>query len=195
MIPREINDLSGERAGSVGYLMPRVSVEPLDSARVPEGHGGIVGPDLVRRAFVYDPATGHFTRVEGRKLGLAGAINNLGYRLIGIVGKKYRAHRLAWLYVHGAWPTGEIDHINGIRDDNRIENLRDVSNRVNQQNRRKALKSGSTGLLGVSPTKRGFKAAISLNKASRYLGRFDTAEEAHAAYVDAKRELHEGCTL
>ena len=63
----------------------------------------------------------------------------LGYVLIGIDGKMYYAHRLAWLYVHGKWPGQVIDHINRVRNDNRICNLRDVSRAVNNANKRPIL--------------------------------------------------------
>jgi len=93
----------------------------------------------------YDPETGVFiwkprttddkswnTKFAGE---VAGSINNHGYRRIGIDGKIYMAARLAWLYVHGEWPKNEIDHINRVRDDNRMVNLRDVTSTENSNNR------------------------------------------------------------
>lgn len=158
-----------------------------------------MGSDELRKALVYDGETGHFTRLGDARTsasGFAGTINNNGYRLIRVGKHRHRAHRLAWLYVHGEWPTGEIDHLNGVRDDNRIANLRDVSNLINQQNRRSALKHGKTGLLGATTTKKGrFRAAIHTSGRCIHLGVFDTALEAHQAYVEAKRELHPGCTI
>ena len=79
----------------------------------------------------YNPETGLFTwnvynNIKNKTT--AGTFND-GYIQIKIKQKIYQAHRLAWLYVYGEWPKGQIDHINGIRDDNRIENLRDVTNR------------------------------------------------------------------
>lgn len=147
----------------------------------------------------YDPATGHFTRKVGRQGAgqgeRAGCLRFGGYIQIGIDGRKYRAHRLAWLYVTGEWPKGEIDHINGDPADNRILNLRDVPNIVNQQNRSRPMKRNVTGFLGVSAWKGRYKAAIHAAGRDRHLGTFDTPEEAHAAYVGAKRVLHEGSTL
>lgn len=107
----------------------------------------------------------------------------------------YKAHRLVWLLAHGEWPTGEIDHVNGKRDDNRIENLRVVSRSVNMQNLRAAHLDNSTGMLGVSPFKGKFRARIVLHGNSHPLGSFDTPEEAHAAYIKAKRVVHEGNVL
>lgn len=155
--------------------------------------------DGLRAELTYDPETGHFTRAcwrQGRG-GHAGTINNLGYRLIRVGGWRYRAHRLAWLYVHGAWPAGQIDHINGIRDDNRIANLRDVPDIINQQNRRNPHKGSQVPFLGVKLAKQPNRFVAGIKDAGRHvhLGVFDSPEEAHAAYLDAKRELHEGCTL
>lgn len=96
----------------------------------------------------------------------------------------------------GAWPTHEIDHINGKRTDNRTVNLRDVPRLVNQQNVRRAHRDSKLGVLGVTPDRRGgFRAQITINKRLHFIGYFDTIEEAHSAYVAKKREVHEGCTL
>lgn len=89
----------------------------------------------------------------------------------------------------------DLDHINGNRADNRIANLREVPNAVNCQNKRAPLPKNKTGFLGVTRDAHGFRAAVMLNRRQHHLGRFDTAEAAHAAYVEAKRRLHEGCTL
>ena len=87
----------------------------------------------------YDPCTGVFKRKKNRgkaKIGdVAGGINNKGYVYIRVFSVKYRAHRLAWLYVYGDFPKNQIDHINRIKTDNRIANLRDVTMSVNQRNR------------------------------------------------------------
>ena len=89
----------------------------------------------------YDYATGVFINLRnkpGRGGGIgsvAGNSNVNGYVYIKVMGKRYMAHRLAWLYHYGEWPVNEIDHINNIKDDNRICNLRDVTHSENQQNR------------------------------------------------------------
>ena len=121
---------------------------------------------------------------------IAGGLNNKGYRIIRADGHRYMAGRLAWFYVHGRWPKDEIDHRNGVRDDNRLSNIREVSHAENQQNRRRAHSRNVTGLLGVSPNEGKFRAAIKLNGRCHYLGNFATPQEAHAAYVKAKRKLH-----
>lgn len=147
----------------------------------------------------YDQQTGVFTWAvarSARKAGDAtGCMHSSGYLLIGVDGRLHRAHRLAWLYVHGEWPNGDVDHINGVRHDNRLENLRVVSRKVNSQNRRTAKPGNKSGRLGVTKFRKRFKAVISVDGKSQYLGLFDDAETAHAAYVVAKRQRHEGCTL
>lgn len=116
---------------------------------------------------------------------------------MNVCGKAYRAARLAWFYVHGAWPKHHIDHINGNRLDNRIANLRDIPRQANNQNIHRSFKTNKTGFLGVDLDKRSnrYRASIRHNGSNRTLGRFDTPEEAHEVYLNAKRLLHEGCTL
>lgn len=156
--------------------------------------------EMVREILNYDPETGVFTwrkSIGGRSSpsAIAGRICQDGWRDIGINGPKYAAHRLAWIYMTGEWPSLYIDHINGDRLDNRFSNLRVVDNTVNIQNQRKANKRNSVGLLGVTTYKGRFIAQIGVNKKQIRLGCFSTPEEAHAAYLDAKRRLHPGCTI
>ena len=159
-------------------------------------------PDLLR-ALRYDAETGVFTwavnRRGGAKVGdIAGTVKAGGYIQIVALGKLRYAHRLAWLFVHGSWPSGHIDHIDGNPSNNAISNLRDVSIEVNQQNQRRAHCSNrSSGLQGVSfdaQTGR-WMAKISLKNRTKNLGRYVTPELAHQAYVAAKREMHKGNTL
>lgn len=157
--------------------------------------------DRVRELLTYDPGTGVFTwkfrssrfTRNGKR---AGSRNSLGYCVIGIDGKGYNAHRLALLYVEGVMPPDEVDHINGVRDDNRFSNLRHATKSTNMQNLRGAHKGSASGVLGVQPTGKGkWKSTISKNGKTISLGRFETIEAASAAYLAAKRVLHEGCTL
>lgn len=149
----------------------------------------------------YDQLTGALTWRSTSKNGnvrqgdLAGHICKRGYRIIRMFGRNYKAHRVAWLLVQGEWPSADIDHINGIRHDNRIQNLRDVARVINQQNYRVATPRSKSGLLGTSYLKGKWKAQIGVFGVQRYLGTFDTPQEAHAAYVAAKRALHPGCTI
>ncbi len=129
---------------------------------------------------------------------IAGGETAYGYRTLTIDGYRYLVHRLAWLYVYGRWPAHDIDHINGVRGDNRISNLREATRTQNLQNERKARRSNkSTGMLGASWDDRHkkYRAQIRLNGRKKHLGYFSKAEEAHAAYVSAKRELHTFCTI
>lgn len=160
----------------------------------------LVGYDEVRRRLDYDAHTGLFRWAEsgnGRVLGQrAGWIKSDGYIAIALNGRQYLAHRLAWLYVHGKWPAASIDHINGIRSDNRIFNLRDVPQSINNQNFRRARKHGLSGYLGASKASlRRWRAQIVVGGVKHYLGLFKSPEEAHVAYVTAKRRLHEGCEI
>src|SRR5205085_9675180 len=87
----------------------------------------------LRELLHYDPQTGSFTRrSDGRVLGCKS--KHLGYWIVGVSGGQYYAHRLAWFYTHGRWPEGHIDHINCDKTDNRLENLREVQQRINNQN-------------------------------------------------------------
>lgn len=143
--------------------------------------------EVVRSSLHYCPDSGEFTRA-----GLAaGGQDGLGYVRIRVDGNKYKAHRLAWLYVFGEWPVGMIDHINGIRSDNRLCNLRDVGRAANIQNQRRPRSDNTSGYLGVSLHRSGkWKASIQANGKYVYLGLFVSKEDARDAYVQAKRKLH-----
>ena len=156
--------------------------------------------DDLRRLLAYDPTTGQFRWLCDRqghvRAGdMAGCVNHsVGYIYIGLgQRRRFAAHRLAWALVHGEWPKSEIDHINGERTDNRIENLRVVTTSENRQNQRRG--RGRLGLLGVRRNGKRFSAIIGVNYKTHCLGTFDTPEEAHAAYVTAKRQLHPAGTL
>lgn len=157
--------------------------------------------------FHYDAETGLFFRkVNSRRrpnsLIETGTITFWGYCAIGYRNKHYTAHRLAWLYIHGEWPDCDIDHINGNRSDNRICNLRAVSRTINNQNRRSITTNKKSNLpLGVSyrgknrKLKKPYYSSIISNGKKIELGYFITPEEAHEAYLKAKRNYHEGCTI
>lgn len=114
---------------------------------------------------------------------------------VQVMGRRYFVHRLVWLFEHGEWPAQEIDHINGDPHDNRVENLRDMPRRVNQQNRRVAQRNNKLGVLGVHEHKGRFRAFIKVDGKTKVVGQFDTLREANDAYLNAKRLIHEGCTL
>lgn len=143
----------------------------------------------------YNPETGVFTRVNSTRWDFAGGDTGTGYKRISIKGKTYKAHRLAWLYVTGNMPDGVIDHINGIRDDNRFCNLREVTTKQNAQNMKSARRDNKSGYLGVNVEGSKFSASIKVDGKKKYLGSYPTPEQAHEAYIQAKRQLHECCTI
>lgn len=154
--------------------------------------------EQVRALLHYEPETGEFwwRGTKGRASGKAGSIFN-GRLHIGIAGERFRAHRLAWLYVTGKMPRHVIDHKDGDPLNNRFDNLRDVARRVNQENQRRAkVTNVSSGLLGVQKNNSGkWQAVITAHGKRTCHGTFATPELAHEAYLTAKRRLHEGCTL
>lgn len=166
----------------------------------------------LREVVSYDPATGEFYWLTEARVGFKRSVvmhsvgdkaktaRRDGRGVIRIDGKLYLSSRLAWLYMHGAWPVYEADHINTDRTDDRIDNLRDLKGHANRQNRRFAIGNKESALpLGVYRNKAGrrhpWRAAIASGGKQHYLGAFLTIDEASAAYVSAKRRLHEGCTL
>jgi hypothetical protein len=145
----------------------------------------------------YDPSTGIFrwrrSPSKNKAAGLlAGHKNGQGYREIEFRGKSYQAHRLAYIFIYGEWPSGEVDHINGTRDDNRIANLRNATKSQNQHNRKSWSRKTSSTYKGVTFHKATGKwaASIQVNKKRKHLGIFENQELAHVAYRDAALELH-----
>jgi len=155
----------------------------------------------LREALAYDARTGVFTwrasNARRRAGDKAGSICPAGYVRIGVSGRLYQAHRLVWLHVHGEFPPDEIDHLNGVRNDNRIVNLRCADRTINAQNRRKATTGSRSQKLGVSWNGRRnqWLVRIHANDETLHLGYFDDKDEAHAAYVAAKHKHHPGCSL
>lgn len=152
--------------------------------------------DELHRMLNYDPATGDFrwkiARAQIIKPGqIAGETTNRGYRRIKIHEQKYLAHRLAWFYVHGEWPSGQVDHVNRIRHDNRLVNLRVVTPEENGQNRSQS-KNNTSGMRGVSWYSRGnkWRAAISRNGKKIHLGYFSEKHDAYQAYLSAAASIH-----
>lgn len=148
----------------------------------------------LRALFRYDQMSGEFfflTRAARRvRIGdHAGSINSEGYRSVTVDGRQYKAHRLAWLYVRGAWPEHQIDHINGGRDDNRFVNLRKATRSQNLANS-KAMRRGKALPKGVSFNRQSGRwiARIQCAGRSRFLGYFDNPEAAATAYATSATE-------
>ena len=157
----------------------------------------------LKSQFTYNSKTGVFVRTKhycSTFLGVAGSVNTRGYRIIKINYKNYKASQLAYLYVHGKIPS-IVDHINGIKADDRIVNLRAATHGLNSENIRTATKASKLGVLGVCKPnigwnlKKPYKVNISVGGRNVYLGYYATIEAAHAVYVKAKRKLHKGCTI
>lgn len=162
----------------------------------------IITAERLRELLHYDPETGIFTaRFNSGKRRAGKPVGTLekrsGYYVMRLDGATYLSHRMAWLYMTGELPQFHIDHINMCKGDNRFANLRDVGAAVNTQNIGRARKSNESGFLGVSLHKKSgaWHARIQVAGKQRYIGSYPTPEEAHGAYLKAKRELHEGCTI
>jgi HNH endonuclease/AP2 domain len=165
----------------------------------------LISAEQLRDLVDYDPTTGVFTwkarkvmneYVASWNTRYAGTvINNVGatgYAIITIAKRYYRAHRLAWLYVHGTWPSGHLDHINRIRTDNRIENIRPATVTENMWNAgvRSDNTSGRKGV-GWDKSRRKWTARARINGVVKHLGRFDNLSDAAAAY-DTYAIAHQG---
>lgn len=118
-----------------------------------------------------------------------GCDNGRGYLVCRISGKSYRVHRLIWLYHYGEWPSDDVDHINGIRNDNRIENLREAT-RTNNNYNRGSTPDTSSKFKGVYKRRtKNFIAEIHKDRKKYYLGSFDSEIEAAKAYDTKAKEL------
>jgi HNH endonuclease/AP2 domain len=146
-----------------------------------------------------DPESGIFTRNSSAGGSVIGSV--AGYKApdnrikIYVDGKNYNAHRLVWLYVHGYIPTIDIDHIDGDPSNNRLANLREVSHKVNLQNRKGPTKANELGVMGVIRNKERFGAQIRVDGKRVWLGTYDTPELAHSVYLHTRRKLLEGNTI
>ncbi len=157
--------------------------------------------ELLVDRFYYDEKSGFFyersfeTDSFGSPVGHAA--KNL-YIKVSIQGYPFLAHRLAWIYMNGTEPIGDIDHIDGDRQNNAWSNMREGTRSQNLQNRRSAsCTKQSCNLLGAfwsKPANR-WRSQIRANGKTHHLGLFDTALEAHQAYLNAKRRLHEFCEI
>ena len=150
--------------------------------------------ELLTSYLKYNETKGEFTWIKRPNKNIhlhtrAGTKNSAGYRVISLFGKRYPEHRLAWFYVHGEMPKQEIDHINQIRDDNRISNLRQVTGSENQRNKtRKDSRVVEIGIWWCRRRKR-YIAEISLNGKKVYQKSFTDIDEAISARKAKALEL------
>ena len=153
-------------------------------------HDSITADEL-RSILHYDPLTGVFTRIKPTRKcrvgSVAGSLSSHGYISIWVLKRHYSAHRLAWLYTYGTWPKDQIDHINRNRSDNRICNLRDVTNQQNLCNAGN-FSTNTSGRKGVYWDKRDRRWRAGIGNKGKYLslGCFKTFDEAVAARVAAE---------
>jgi len=155
----------------------------------------------IKEYLSYDSETGLFTWIKsyrnqhiGKKVG---SYDKDGYLQIKFKRKAYRAHRLAWMYVYGKFPDSQLDHIDGVRDNNAISNLREVTFSENSQNQRNSHSDSTYGMLGIdyNKSKKRFRARIMIQGKRITLGGFSTAEQAFEAYLEAKQKYHPACTI
>ena len=150
----------------------------------------------LKTLLVYNQETGELTWSNTpprfrRPGSIAGRTLQDGYRQIMVKKSAYQAHRLAWAIFYGDWPRNQIDHINGVRDDNRISNLRDVTSRNNQCNR---IEHRNGRLVGAKPEPRcnnRWRASIKVDGHDKFLGLYNSEDEAHKVYIEYKRRLEE----
>jgi len=161
----------------------------------------ILTADRARELLRYERDTGlmywRVSRGRAKAGDLCGLPDKDGYLRVRVDKRNHMIHRVAWLMEHGTEPECVLDHINGVRDDNRIENLRAVSHAGNAQNKHKAMSHSNCDLLGVCWDKATgkFMASIIANGKKFNLGRFEDKHVAHEAYLTAKRRLHPTCML
>ena len=150
--------------------------------------------DDIKRHIAYDPETGWLTWIVTPKNNAPigsriGFLNERGYRRLSLNKQYYRAHQVAWFLHYGEWPPDdqEVDHINGIPDDNRICNLRLAPHHLNSKSHR-SIGAAGTSFKGISKKRRHWEAAIGFKGYRHYLGCFDSPEAAARAYDAAARE-------
>lgn len=149
-------------------------------------HNSILDQEYLRLQYWYDPVTGEM--ISRRTSKRVGWLED-GYYHLTVKNKDYRLHRLIWMYLHNRWPEEMIDHINGIKTDNRLCNLREVTAKQNAENRNKV--NAISGLKGVVPANNGrWKCQIGHNGKVVYLGTYDTKEEARDIYCKAAKVFH-----
>lgn len=154
----------------------------------------MLSAEKLREALDYDPETGQFT--WKKKIAYKVVVGSIAgaecthYVEIGLYGNTYRGHRLAWLYMTGEWPSGEVDHIDQNKLNNRWNNLRDVGRSENLINQDSPLSyKKSCAYRGVFRSSAGrWFSRLKVNGVIRHLGTYDTPEEAYGKYVEAKAQ-------
>lgn len=158
--------------------------------------------EVARERWSYNPSNGEFTwriATSNKRPGeIAGNLNRSdGYWRVKYRERAHQQHRVIWLMMTGAWPPELIDHIDGNPLNNRWTNLRCASIAINMQNLTRVHRTSTSGLLGViqSRSRKRWCATINFGGKAHHLGTFDSPQEAHLAYIEAKRRHHPGNTL
>lgn len=154
--------------------------------------------ERLREVLRYDPDTGKFTWIKatgkkskpGKAAGYKSGDDSYCRILLGIDGKRYRAHRLAWLYMNGQWPRLDVDHINGDATDNRWANLREATKTQNMANSRR-YKNNASGIKGVHFHRQSgkWRAVVRIHNRNQHVGLFTDKFEAGRAYFAAAQRL------
>lgn len=144
----------------------------------------------------YFPETGSFLWQERKKnmRERVGSVDNKGYLRISLDKVRYKAHRIAWFYIHGEWPEGMLDHIDGNKLNNKLNNLRDVQQNVNSYNTETAYSSSKTGFLGVTKVGNRFYPRLGISGKVHHFGGYGTPEEAHEVYKAQKKKVMDEIT-
>lgn len=152
--------------------------------------------EFLREVLQYDPETGVLTFKENRgsnkvKGKVAGFVRKDGYHFLSLQKKRYLGHRIIWAMMTGDWPENQIDHIDGVRSNNKWANLRAATPSQNNANHSVRIDS-KIGLKGVQihPDTGKWRARINIAGTTKHLGLFNTPEEAHAAFVAAASKVH-----
>lgn len=156
----------------------------------------MITKEQIKEYLHYDPGTGEFTWVNlparSRKaVGEVAGCDMRGYVGIWLYGKLWKAHRLAWVYMTGEYPQGYIDHINGIPNDNRFENLREATNLENQRNS-KMNASNTSGTRGLVWHKRdkNWQVSLRVDGRQKFIGTFKDKELAELVAEEAREKYH-----
>jgi hypothetical protein len=175
-----------------------IGYEPTLSPDKQLKHLELYSGETIKEWVSYDPETGIFNWIKKpsprvRIFAAAGSLDKkLGYVSIMLDRQSYLAHRMAFVYMTGKLPMGLVDHINGIRSDNRWINLRDATHSINQQNQKLPRSNCKSGALGVTKNGKGFRATVGFKDKNYYSPTFNTLLEASAAYFAMKKLLHKG---
>lgn len=169
--------------------------QPTEMSMTPKEKASKLTPSWLREHMHYDPNTGHFMwikpgqgRTVGKRIGSRLWSKGLTYLSMRVNGDIHFAHRLAWFYHYGEWPSGIIDHIDGDRANNAIGNLRIATHAQNAA--RRPTNRGIAPSRGVFPHGVGYVARIHSGGKRHYLGYFSTAEQAKVAYETAAKKIH-----